>query len=156
VLIGGGGNDTLHGEDGDDLLLGGAGDDLLLGGLGADTFAWVLGDQGEAGAAADDVIADFHVAAAGTAPGTDPEADVLDLSDLLQGFDASDDQQSLNDFIHAEQDGDDVVLYIKSDGGLAGDNANADQLITLEGASMSGQSGEDFLTQLLNQGQLDV
>ncbi|MGK0547545.1 VCBS domain-containing protein [Halomonas cupida] len=156
VLIGGGGNDTLQGEDGVDLLLGGAGDDLLLGGLGADTFAWVLGDQGEAGAAADDVIADFHVAAAGTAPGTDPEADVLDLSDLLQGFDASDDQQSLNDFIHAEQDGDDVVLYIKSDGGLAGDNANADQLITLEGASMSGQSGEDFLTQLLNQGQLDV
>ena len=86
----------------------------------------------------------------------DPEADVLDLSELLQGYDKDDDQQSLNDYIHAEQEGDDIVLYVKSDGNLADDNGNADQVITLEGVANAAPSADDFLTQLLNQGQLDV
>ncbi|MBY5942964.1 VWA domain-containing protein [Halomonas sp. DP5N14-9] len=156
TLIGGGGSDTLYGEEGDDLLLGGAGDDTLVGGLGADTFAWVLGDEGSAGNAADDVITDFHVAPTGVDASQDPEADVLDLSELLQGYDKDDDQQSLNDYIHAEQEGDDIVLYVKSDGNLADDNGNADQVITLEGVANAAPSADDFLTQLLNQGQLDV
>ncbi|PTL88915.1 hypothetical protein C6W88_20140, partial [Halomonas litopenaei] len=156
TLIGGGGSDTLYGEEGDDLLLGGAGDDTLVGGLGADTFAWVLGDEGAAGDPADDVISDFHVAPAGVDASQDPEADVLDLSELLQGYDKDDDQQSLNDYIHAEQEGDDIVLYVKSDGNLADDNGNADQVITLEGVANAAPSPDDFLTQLLNQGQLDV
>ncbi|MBS8270683.1 tandem-95 repeat protein, partial [Halomonas litopenaei] len=156
TLIGGGGSDTLYGEQGDDLLLGGAGDDTLVGGLGADTFAWVLGDEGSAGNAADDVITDFHVAPTGVDASQDPEADVLDLSELLQGYDKDDDQQSLNDYIHAEQEGDDIVLYVKSDGNLADDNGNADQVITLEGVANAAPSADDFLTQLLNQGQLDV
>ncbi|MCJ8285857.1 Ig-like domain-containing protein [Halomonas sp.] len=156
TLIGGGGSDTLYGEEGDDLLLGGAGDDTLAGGLGADTFAWVLGDEGVVGDPADDVITDFHVAPAGVDASQDPEADVLDLSELLQGYDKDDDQQSLNDYIHAEQEGDDIVLYVKSDGNLADDNGNADQVITLEGVANAAPSPDDFLTQLLNQGQLDV
>ncbi|WP_221621193.1 Ig-like domain-containing protein [Halomonas sp. YLB-10] len=156
TLIGGGGSDALYGEEGDDLLLGGAGDDTLVGGLGADTFAWVLGDEGVVGDPADDVITDFHVAPAGVDASQDPEADVLDLSELLQGYDKDDDQQSLNDYIHAEQEGDDIVLYVKSDGNLADDNGNADQVITLEGVANAAPSPDDFLMQLLNQGQLDV
>ena len=117
---------------------------------------WVLGDEGVGGDPADDVITDFHVAPAGVDASQDPEADVLDLSELLQGYDKDDDQQSLNDYIHAEQEGDDIVLYVKSDGNLADDNGNADQVITLEGVANAAPSPDDFLTQLLNQGQLDV
>ena len=50
----------------------------------------------------------------------------------------------------------DLVLYIKSDGGLDDQHSNADQKITLSGVSMDGQSSEAFLTILRNNGQLDV
>ncbi|MDU9389077.1 retention module-containing protein [Pseudomonas sp. zfem002] len=81
VLQGGLGNDILNGAGGDDVLIGGRGDDTLTGGPGADTFLWQLGDNGH------DVVTDFT-------PGTDR----LDLSQLLQGENAS--TASLDDYLH--------------------------------------------------------
>ena len=81
VLQGGLGNDVLNGGGGDDVLIGGKGDDTLTGGPGADTFLWQLGDAGH------DVVTDFT-------PGTDR----LDLSQLLQGENAT--TASLDDYLH--------------------------------------------------------
>ena len=71
----------LNGGGGDDVLIGGKGDDTLTGGPGADTFLWQLGDAGH------DVVTDFT-------PGTDR----LDLSQLLQGENAT--TASLDDYLH--------------------------------------------------------
>ena len=75
ALDGGLGNDILVGGEGDDVLLGGAGNDTLTGGAGDDTFKWVSGDQGSAASPAVDHIKDFDVS-----------HDVLDISDLLEGY----------------------------------------------------------------------
>ncbi len=83
-LSGGGASDTLDGGLGNDILVGGAGDDVLMGGLGNDTltggdgndtFKWVKGDQGTTTTPAVDHVTDFDVA-----------HDVLDISDLLEGY----------------------------------------------------------------------
>ena len=84
LLDGGSGNDTLDGGLGNDILVGGADDDVLLGGMGNDTltggtgddtFTWVKGDQGTTATPAVDHVTDFDVA-----------HDVLDISDLLEGY----------------------------------------------------------------------
>ena len=84
LLDGGSGNDALDGGLGNDILVGGADDDVLMGGLGNDTltggdgndtFKWVKGDQGSAASPAVDHVTDFDVA-----------HDVLDISDLLEGY----------------------------------------------------------------------
>ncbi|MBY6208303.1 MULTISPECIES: retention module-containing protein [Halomonas] len=156
VLDGGRGDDILLGQAGDDVLQGGAGDDLLLGGLGADVFAWRFADEGEPGDPALDIVSDFQLKDSGLA--VDPEADRLMLGDLLADYpDVADPaQDELSDFLYAQQEGADTVLYIKSDGGLDGARSNADQKISLSGVSMGGLSSEDFLTMLHNNGQLDV
>ncbi|MED5294878.1 MAG: retention module-containing protein [Pseudomonadota bacterium] len=156
VLDGGRGDDILLGQAGDDVLQGGAGNDLLLGGLGADVFAWRFADEGEAGDPALDIVSDFQLKNTGLA--VDPEADRLTLGDLLADYpDVADPaQDELSDFLYAQQEGADTVLYIKSDGGLDGARSNADQKISLRGVSMGGLSSEDFLTMLHNNGQLDV
>ncbi len=149
-LEGGQGDDQLFASANDDILIGGAGDDFLLGGLGSDTFKWNLGDAGSADAPALDVVSDFQV---------DPDADKLSLVNLLQDFDSSStdpDQSALDNFVFAQEENGDTVLYIKSDGGLDDQHSNADQKITLDGVSMDGQSSEDFLTLLRNNRQLDV
>lgn len=104
-----------------------------------------------------DVVSDFHLKDANLAD--DPEADKLSLGDLLEEYDpasADPSQSSLDNFIFAEEENGDTVLYIKSDGGLDAQRSNADQKITLSGVSMDGQSSEAFLTMLRNNGQLDV
>ncbi|MEG1817486.1 retention module-containing protein [Pseudomonas sp.] len=81
LLIGGLGNDTLIGGGGNDVLIGGAGNDTLSGGSGNDIFLWQQGNTGR------DVVTDFT-----------PGADRLDLSQLLQGENAT--SASLDDYLH--------------------------------------------------------
>ncbi|SHM92880.1 Ig-like domain-containing protein, partial [Halomonas cupida] len=161
ILKGGGGDDLLNGEAGVDHIVGGEGSDQLIGdGTGpgvvlyADTFVWELGDAGATDAPAEDRVLDFTVGKFGETSA----ADKLSLGDLLEGYDAGTDadQSALDTYIHAEQDGSSTTLYIKSDGGLSDDNSNADQKIKLDNVSMGGQSSHDFLSQMIDQGQLDI
>ena len=145
------GDDIVIGGAGNDELVGGAGNDILTGGLGADVFRWEFGNQGSESAPAEDVVQDFSE---GTYTGTG-EVDQLDLADLLQNEESSED---LSGYIQAEQSGSDTVLYVNSQGQLDTDNltANADQTIKLENVSMDNQSSDDFIQSLLNNGQLNI
>ncbi|WP_018139369.1 MULTISPECIES: retention module-containing protein [unclassified Thioalkalivibrio] len=144
VIVGTNDDDVLFGGEGDDILIGGAGDDLLTGGAGDDVFLWNSGDEGSTDEPANDVVTDFGNG-----------DNVLDVSDLLDGASESD----VADFIIAEEDGDDTVLYINSEGNLGGDADNADQTIRLEGKSFSDLGGSDseaVINQLLTNGQLKI
>ncbi|MDN3524811.1 Ig-like domain-containing protein [Halomonas sabkhae] len=143
TLNGQAGNDTLIATSGDDTLNGGAGDDQMLGGTGADIFAWTLNDGGTAAAPADDTVTDFG-----------DGDDTLQLGELLEGYDG--DQSALNDFINASYDGADTVLHIKTDGGIAADNGNADQVITLSGFSEHSGTSQEILQAMADSSQLDV
>lgn len=99
-LFGGAGNDTLTGGPGSDLLRGGEDDDVLLGGLGADSLTGGPGsdlfilDQDSVTDASSanpllDAITDF-----------DAGEDILDLSDLLSGYDPTSDK--LSDFLRVD------------------------------------------------------
>lgn len=154
TLIGGGGNNILYGGAGDDTIIGGAGDDVIIGGMGNDTltggggsntFVWLFGDQNmDGGPAAHDVITDFTVA-------TNGNGDVLDLSDLLQGEESG----SLDQFLYAETQGDDTVLFVHSAGQLGENGDNAEQIITLQGVDL-GNSSEAIIQALLDNDQLKI
>ena len=136
-------------QGGDDLLIGGAGNDLLYGGAGADTFAWEFGDQGTANEPTEDQVMDFQLGEFGV----DDEADRLDLADLLQDENSG----NIDDYVFAEQQGDDTILHVKSDGGLTADGSNADQQIVLKGVEMpQGGNSSDFIQSMLDNDQLKI
>ncbi|WP_284041609.1 Ig-like domain-containing protein, partial [Vreelandella olivaria] len=145
VLDGGQGNDILIGGAGNDTLIGGEGNDILIGGDGDDIFLWNLGDQGTEDAPAVDIVKDFGNG-----------NNVLDIADLLQG---EEDATDLSTYIVAEEEGGDTVLYLNSQGNLAGDKENADQVIRLEGKTFSdfgGGSPQDVIQHMLNNDQLKI
>ncbi|MGP8292382.1 DUF5801 repeats-in-toxin domain-containing protein [Vreelandella zhanjiangensis] len=142
------GSDTLDGDAGNNVLVGGGGNDTLYGGAGADTFKWEFGDQGTSKSAAIDQVMDFTVGKFGA----DSQADRLDLADLLQGENSG----NIDQYIHAEQQGSDTVLHVKSNGGLASDGSNADQRIVMKGVDMHGSSSSDFIQSMLEHDQLKI
>ncbi|PAU70498.1 Ig-like domain-containing protein, partial [Vreelandella alkaliphila] len=145
TIDGGAGSDILIGGAGNDTLIGGEGNDLLFGGLGADTFKWELNDQGTTDNPAIDTVMDFNAG----------EGDKLDIGELLD-YETGD---SLDAYIVAEEDGGDTVLYVNSEGGLAGDKENADQVIRLEGKSFSdfgGGGSQDVILHMIQNGKLDI
>lgn len=87
ILRGGAGSDILLGADGDDTLFGGLGADILSGGDGADHFVFDNLDGV-------DTVTDFD----------DGDGDVLEIGNLLSGFDILDDD--IADFVRmTETDG---------------------------------------------------
>lgn len=116
------GNDLLYGGDGDDTLYGDHGSDVMTGGDGADTFVYKAICDGI------DVIRDFS---------TD-EGDVLDLSSVIQNYDAT--QQAIDDFVFLKTVDGGSVLAVDSTG--SGDAANAVNLVALEG--IQGVSVQDL------------
>ena len=102
ILIGGAGNDHIYGEGGDDILTGGLGADQLYGGAGSDQFVFDVID-GQV-----DVVHDFELGEG---------ADVLNITDILVGFDLLTD--ALSDFVQLVDTGDDMQLMVSADG--AGD-----------------------------------
>jgi Ca2+-binding RTX toxin-like protein len=109
VLSGLTGNDSLSGAEGDDLLLGGGGADRLIAAAGIDTLVGGTGSDvfvaTEAGLDGLDVIADFDA---------QPGGDVLDLGDLLSGFDAAVD--NINDFLRASAADGSTTIQVDRDG----------------------------------------
>jgi Ca2+-binding RTX toxin-like protein len=150
TLSGGAGNDYLIGGAGNDLLIGGTDGDVLTGGVGADVFRWELGDADD-GRLTQDVVTDFTIDDQNGYTGSG-EGDQLELSDLLQ--DATSD--TLTDYLMAREEDGDTVLYVNTDGALGDNVDNAHQSITLNGVSMDGQTSEQFLESLLNNGQIKI
>jgi Ca2+-binding RTX toxin-like protein len=120
------GNDTLNGGIGDDLLLGGvgtdrletsAGADTMAGGAGSDTFALI--DEPIDGV---DTLFDFDAG---------PGGDVLDISDLLEGFDPS--TSNLADFVQVTVANGSTLISIDADGAANGSAYVA--AVSLQGVS---------------------
>ena len=138
------GADAIYALNGDDTLTGAAGNDYLFGGLGADTFVWNLSDAGSPGAPAVDKVGDFNLA----------QGDVLHLADLLQGEESN----PLTDYLHFDSDGSNTRVHISSSGGYASagyDASATDQIVVLEGVSLSGTNTE-IIAQLQNLNNLQV
>ena len=136
--------DAIYALSGDDTLIGAAGNDFLFGGLGADTFVWNLSDAGSSGAPAVDKVGDFNLA----------QGDVLHLADLLQGEESN----PLTDYLHFDSDDSNTRVHISSNGGYASagyDASATDQIVVLEGVSLSGTNTE-IIAQLQNLNNLQV
>ncbi|WP_462370165.1 retention module-containing protein [Oxalobacter formigenes] len=152
VLIGMGGNDVLHGGEGNDILLGGSGDDILVGGKGDDVLAGGSGHdtfqyhQGDLdGVVNGDHIADFHLGD----QATDPNADVLDIGDLLLGSGAKADGSDLfsGGFLqvevisHDEEKGTAKVRLSIDQDGAAGSEHGSVALATIDMKGVHGIGG---------------
>lgn len=123
TLFGRDGNDTLNGNDGDDTLYGGGGVDTLSGGNDADTFVF----ESASAFSSVDTITDFDVS----------ENDVIDIADLLSGYDELTD--AITDFVQITDNGTDSALLVDADGGAD----NFVQVATLLG--VTGLTDEDAL-----------
>jgi hypothetical protein len=76
------------------------------------------------------------------------------LADLLQGEESN----PLTDYLHFENDGSNTRIHVSSTGGYADAGYDAgvtDQIIVLEGVSLSGTNAE-IITQLQNANNLQV
>ncbi len=102
TLLGGAGNDTLTGGTGMDLLTGGQGTDTLTGGADSDRFDFNSLDGSV------DTVTDFSSAAPGMG------GDVLDLADLLVGFDPM--TSMIDNFVRYTQQGNDTRVQVNADG----------------------------------------
>lgn len=107
VIIGLAGNDKLFGRVGDDVLQGGAGNDSLFGGAGADTFYWTLADKSANSSLEVDIIRDFN-----------PNADKLDLRDLLIGESNAGGIGNLLNYVSVEQSGANTIVHVSENGGF--------------------------------------
>ncbi|WP_207240198.1 MULTISPECIES: retention module-containing protein [unclassified Pseudomonas] len=121
IITGGLGNDVLNGGGGDDLLIGGMGNNTLTGGSGSDTFQWQQGNSGH------DLVTDFT-----------PGIDKLDLSQLLQGENAS--SASLDDYLHFTVTGSGPSLITSIDVSAAA-GASSSQTIDLAGVNLAEHYG---------------
>ena len=130
---------TMEAVDPDSLLLAGAGSETLVGLTGeADTFEWNLAD----GTTEGDTILGFE-----------EEADAIDLSDLLTGYDSADD---LTDFISVTTETvggqTNTIISINSDG----EGADTDQKIVVEGVDWVGSETDmaSILNSLITSGKI--
>ncbi|MBI2235081.1 MAG: M10 family metallopeptidase C-terminal domain-containing protein [Micavibrio aeruginosavorus] len=125
TLVGGAGNDYLYGDGGNDVLVAGLGTDTLYGRAGSDTFAFDAVDSKA------DYIKDFTL--------TGAEADKLNITDILSGYDGSKD---INDFVRIIVSGTSRMdLMINQDG------AGSDWVKTamIYGSNFSGVTADDML-----------
>lgn len=130
--------DTIYGGAGDDVIDGGIDDDILIGGEGADTL---YGDHG-----ADIFVFDTLDGFADTVMDFDAaEGDVLNIADLLAGFDPLTDL--INDFVSLTGDSEgNTNLNVNADG----DTGGAYETI----AVIDGGIGDSTLADLIDNGNL--
>jgi hypothetical protein len=129
----------MEAVDPDSLLLAGADSETLVGLTGeADTFEWNLAD----GTTEGDTILGFE-----------EDADAIDLSDLLTGYDSADD---LTDFISVTTETvggqTNTIISINSDG----EGADTDQKIVVEGVDWVGSETDmaSILNSLITSGKI--
>ena len=123
-------------------------EDFMFGGLGADTFEWTTSSLFPAPGtpAHTDVVGDFSLGEFGV----EPNADRLDIKDLLS-FNSVDDD--ILDFVSVEQVGADARLSISNEG-----NGNINQIIELRNVDLTtlGSDQAEIIDQLVQQGNLLV
>jgi len=158
IMVGDSGADTLVGGAGNDVLRGAGGSDLLIGGTDDDIFLWQSGDEGTVVAPVSDRVADFHMS----------ESDVLKIGDLLSGVTGIEDGAALDNYLHFEQSGNDVVISVNTTGsggsydeGSTAFDAGVTQTITLENTQMSDIAGggitdAQIIDNLLSTSHLDI
>ena len=122
LTLKGAGPQSITGTDGDDVIAGGGDSDWLYGGEGADTFLYESINEGV------DTIADFDAS----------EGDVVDVSGLLQGYNAL--QDSIDSFVFTTESGGNTTISVDPAG--SGNAANATQIAVLE--SVTGLSIEQI------------
>jgi Ca2+-binding RTX toxin-like protein len=92
------GNDILVGGGGNDIIVGGGGNDEIYGGAGADTYVISSLSDGV------DTIVNYD----------DSESDVIDISDILSGYDINNDD--IADFVNITADGSDAIVSVDPTG----------------------------------------
>jgi len=144
-IFGGIGNDHLDGASGNDLLDGGAGDDKMYGWSGDDTF--IVGEGSDiiyTGTGADQIIYNMIDAMIDNVNDFSAvDGDVIDLSDVLIGYDALTD--AIGDFVTATEVGGNTIISVDADGG-------ADNFVDI--AIFNGVTGLGDATSLENSGTL--
>ena len=110
-----GGNDTIYAGAGNDIIVGQEGADVIYGESGADTFLYVAVNDDV------DTIKDFDVS----------EGDVIDISGLLQGYDAV--QDSINDFVYTTEVNGNTIVSVDANGTTGG--VNTTDIAILEGVT---------------------
>lgn len=101
VVSGGAGMDAIYGGNGDDVLYGGGGKkDFLYGGAGSDTFVFNMSTGAKT------LGADFTLFG--------PEADKIDISDVLTGFDPVND--AIADFVNIYAKSGKTYVQVSSEG----------------------------------------
>lgn len=133
-LFGEGGPDMLDGGNGRDVLVGGRGPDVSTGGKGPDTFVYTSAEDapgdGPCKEGHRETITDFE-----------PGRDAIDLGALgLDGFSAAPEARHA----WAQKSGDDTVLFVDTDGDIAGEHP-AEMSIVLLGIDPSALSESDFI-----------
>jgi len=136
-LRGDAGNDVLYGGDGNDLLIDAEGIDTMFGQGGGDTFAFTVLDGKNNG------INDFTISG--------PEADKLNITDILSGYNAVTD--NINDFVllnfkHAGR----TDLLVNQDG----EGADWEQVAIIRNTDFSSTTVDDLVAngQLLTNASL--
>jgi serralysin len=128
ILVGGGGNDQLYGEGGHDLLVMGDGADIAYGGSGHDIFSFdVLDSQ-------TDIIADYNIMG---------DQDILNIADILDGYDPLSD--AISDFVQlsATENGDTIIQI-------------HDGTAFIDAVQITGGLGDNTLQELIDNGSLVV
>ncbi len=130
-ISGGIGNDHLDGASGNDTLFGGSGNDKMYGQTGDDTFIIGEGaDEVYTGSGSDLIIYDMIDAMVDNIRDFSAGAgDMLDLSEVLVGYDAVTD--AINDFVSITQSGGNTIVSVDADGGAD----NFVQIATLHGVT---------------------
>lgn len=142
TINGNAGNDALHGGSGNDTVRGGNGNDIVHGGIGADSL---YGDSGNDTLYGDDGLdnlwggtgADSFLFLKGTAfknidvinDFTKTQADKINISDLLQGYDPA--TSAITGFVQITTSGTDSILKVDADGG----SNNFVQIATIKGVT---------------------
>ncbi|ENV15860.1 SwmB domain-containing protein, partial [Acinetobacter guillouiae] len=126
ILRGGDGNDSLNGGAGNDLLEGGKGNDILIGGTGSDTAVYrLLLSTDATGGNGKDTWTDFHKGNVAT----DPEADKIDIRDLL---DSSVNMSNIQQYVFTTYDSVNNQTVIKIDRDGSGTTYAQTDLLILE------------------------
>lgn len=128
TLVGGAGDDIMYGNDGDDILVMGDGLDHAYGGRGSDQFIYDIFDSMV------DTIHDFELGAG---------MDVLNITDILEGYDALTD--AISDFVQVVSLNGDTHVNVNADGDIGGEFS---QMVVLSGVDNA------TLADMINNGNL--